>query len=170
MNLLNELDEEINIEEWIFGPGIPESVVIPESDKFEKVDAAVNAFLTDKNLKDQDWTTHEWLHFIRHLPTDSENVMMNMADKKYDFSNSGNSEIAAAWYELSIKSGYSQNNTAQIENFLVNVGRRKFLTPLYRALKESGQLEEAQRIYKLARKNYHSVSVQTMDKLLEYGE
>ena len=52
--------------------------------------------------------------------------------------------------------------------FLISVGRRKFLTPTYTALKESGKMAMAKEIYKEARPNYHSVSKQTMDELLGF--
>ncbi|MCB0568058.1 MAG: leukotriene A4 hydrolase C-terminal domain-containing protein, partial [Phaeodactylibacter sp.] len=68
-----------------------------------------------------------------------------------------------------IGNGYASQIRPQIEAFLVRVGRRKFLTPLYRAYKENGQLETAKEIYEKARPNYHAVSRNTMDKLLEMG-
>ena len=138
--------------------------------KFVKVDAIVDG-LSKGNFPDKDdtknWTTHEWLHFIRHIPVEINSAKLQILDNTFGFTNSGNSEIQAAWYELSIKNGYFKNNLPQIEKFLISVGRRKFLTPLYRAFKENGHLEIAQEIYKKAKPNYHSVSTATMDELLK---
>ena len=129
---------------------------------------AVQKGMFPNNTITSNWSTHEWLHFIRHIPTTIDRASLKKLDDAFGFSNSGNSEIQAAWYELSIKNGYFlENNLAQIESFLINVGRRKFLTPLYRALKESGHLKIAQDIYQEARPNYHSVSTATMDALLK---
>ena len=170
-NLLEKYKVEVNIDEWIYGPGIPANVTKVVSDKFEKVDEKVSGlskgnFPNKENTKE--WTTHEWLHFIRHIDTKSESGILKQLDNMFGFSNSGNSEIQAAWYELSIKNGYFQNNNLpQIEKFLVSVGRRKFLTPLYRAFKENGHVEIARGIYKKARPNYHAVSTVTMDALLK---
>ncbi len=168
-NLLSDIDEEVNIEEWVFGPGIPENVVRFSSDKFKIVESEIDLFISESELKDHNnWTTHEWLHFIRRLPTDLSLQLMSQLDMAYKFSNSGNSEIAAAWYELSIKSGYFSENITQITQFLNTVGRRKFLTPLYKAMKDNNHLELARKIYSQSRNNYHAVSVQTMDDLLDY--
>ncbi|HYF35248.1 MAG TPA: leukotriene A4 hydrolase C-terminal domain-containing protein, partial [Prosthecobacter sp.] len=54
-----------------------------------------------------------------------------------------------------------------LERFLIRVGRRKFLVPLYKALMktEAGQAE-ARRIYALARPNYHAVATSTFDELI----
>jgi len=112
------------------------------------------------------WSTHEWLHFIRSLPADLNQDKARKLDNSFGFSQSGNSEIIAAWLETSIGNGYYKEIKDELENFLVSVGRRKFLTPLYKALKTNGDLALAQSIYKKARPNYHAVSTQTMDALL----
>ena len=168
-NLLEKNNVEVDIDEWIYGPGIPSNVTKVTTSQFEIVDkvlANVIKGADPKSLSTSKWTTHEWLHFIRQLPTKDENGLMKKLDGAFDFSKSGNSEILAAWFEVAIKNGYAKNILPNIEKFLVSVGRRKFLTPLYRAFKENGGLQTARDIYKKARPNYHSVSTQTMDKLL----
>lgn len=171
-NLIDKYQVEVDIDEWIYGPGIPENVTKVTTEKFVVVNKVV-AFIKENydfgDLEVSDWTTHEWLHFIRQLPIVDEKDLMKRLDNKFNFSNSGNSEVLAAWFEVAIKNGYANNILPNIEEFLIGVGRRKFLTPLYRAFKENGQLEIAQNIYKKAKPNYHSVSTQTMDKLLLKG-
>jgi aminopeptidase N len=170
VNLIDKYELNVNIDEWIFAPGIPESMEPVTSERFAKVDDAVTdaskTGILSQNTT-ENWTTHEWLHFIRKLPRELSIENMNILEKAHQLSQSGNSEILAAWFDLSIRTGHNSENIKQIEAFLVRVGRRKFLTPLYRAFKESGQLGEARRIYTLARPNYHSVSKGTIDALLE---
>lgn len=164
----NNLD--VNLDEWIYGPGIPKNCPVIKSDKFEQVDALVTEVTGSGDLpkdKTANWTTHEWLHFLRHLPSDLPISKMKKLDQVYDFTHSGNSEIAFAWYHLSIQNGYASSILPEIEGFLVSVGRRKFLTPLYRAFKEKGQIDIAREIYAKAKNNYHSVAISTMDALLE---
>ncbi len=170
INLIDKYSLDVNIDEWIFAPGIPKSMEPVTSERFEKVDIAVKNATNTGKLSPQiteNWTTHEWLHFIRKLPRDLSESKMEAIEKVHQLSQSGNSEILAAWFDLSIRTGFSSQNVKEIEAFLVRVGRRKFLTPLYRAFKESNQLGEARRIYSLARPNYHSVSKGTIDALLE---
>ncbi|MFK7931986.1 MAG: M1 family metallopeptidase, partial [Saprospiraceae bacterium] len=173
-NLLESNQLTVNLDEWIYGAGIPANAPKPTSDAFVKVEAQATNFTNGakdpSRLQTKDWTTHEWLHFIRFLPRDLSENQMKQLDKTFGFTESGNSEIKFAWYELSIRNGFSKNIMPQISKFLVSVGRRKFLTPLYRAFKETEQLEVARSIYDLARPNYHSVSRMTMDALLEVTE
>ena len=142
-----------------------------KSDRFAKVDTALNEFLQNDKLPAKSvtdgWTTHEWLHFINSLPLDMKTDKLAKLDKAYGFTQSGNSEIAAAWFQPAIRSNY-QPVFPRVEDFLIHVGRRKFLTPTYKALIESGKKDMALKIYEKARPNYHSVSRETMDDLLDY--
>ena len=90
---------------------------------------------------------------------------MEELDEAFRFTKSGNSEILAAWFQHTIRNNYLIADEV-VKNFLVNVGRRKFLTPTYKAFIEAGKVEQARSIYAEARPNYHSVATQTMDELL----
>lgn len=163
-----DLAEQLKIEKWIHEAGLPENHPVPSSDNFSKIDALIQE-LTIAKIQDasQNWSSHEWQHFIESLPRDIGVQKMAELDKVFDFTNSGNSEIQFDWYELAILNNYAKAFPA-IEEFLVKVGRRKFLTPLYKAMKESGKEQMALSIYKKARPNYHSVSYNTIDALLDY--
>ena len=170
-NLIEKYSIAVNIEPWINGPGIPENCPRMHSQRFERVNASI------QNLKSgerpslasvREWSAHEWIHFIRHLPKNLDDAMMKRLDYSYNFSDSENAEIQAAWYELAIQNGYSQNILPQIEAFLVKVGRRKFLVPIYRAFMSRGQKAIAEKIYAKARPGYHAVSSGTIDKILDW--
>jgi len=159
--------KKLNLEEWIYKPGLPSNCPKIVSAKFDKVDANFESKIYLENPRStNDWTTHEWLRFIGKIDTSWSITDFEQADKLFDFTNSGNSEIAAAWFEKSIRADY-KIVYPQLEAFLVKVGRRKFLTPLYRAMKETGNIETARNIYAKARPNYHFVSTNTMDALLK---
>jgi leukotriene-A4 hydrolase len=160
----------VDLQSWIFNPGIPEGADLPESDRFESVESDLKEFVRIGRLdvsQTRGWSTHEWLHFIRNLPTDLHYSFYEKLDEVYQFSLSGNSEILAAWLEHSIESGYFEDhNLDELKNFLTRIGRRKFLIPLYGALKETGHLELAREIYEDAKPNYHAVSIGSLDELL----
>lgn len=159
--------KKLNLKEWIYKPGLPSNCPKIVSAKFDKVDANFESKIYLENPRStNDWTTHEWLRFIGKIDTSWSITDFEQADKLFDFTNSGNSEIAAAWFEKSIRADY-KIVYPQLEAFLVKVGRRKFLTPLYRAMKETGNIETARNIYAKARPNYHFVSTNTMDALLK---
>jgi leukotriene-A4 hydrolase len=168
-HLIQPNEIRLDLDEWIYGPGIPDNIFLRGSDRFKNVETQVEQFYKTndvKGLNTSDWTTHEWLHFIRNIKPDTGNPMMAKLDTTFGFSDSGNSEILAAWFEVSIKNGYALKILPKIEKFLTSVGRRKFLTPLYRGMKENDMYPQAKAIYAKARPNYHSVSRGTMDALM----
>jgi hypothetical protein len=117
-------------------------------------------------LNTKEWSSHEWLHFIRQLPASLNVAQMTELDKAFGFTQSGNAEILAAWLLRAVQARYTPAYAA-LEKFLVNVGRRKFLTPLYGALIKTPEgKQRAKDIYARARPNYHSVSTNTLDAML----
>lgn len=161
--------EQIDANRWIFEEGLPEEAQAPISTRFENVNLVLNSLLNKEpqmNFPTDDWSSHEWLHFIRHIPTDVSTEKLAELDGKFHFTESGNAEIQAAWFEHTIRHNYTPADPA-LEGFLTRVGRRKFLKPLYKALAETPEgLEKAKKIYAKARPNYHSVSQATLDEML----
>lgn len=167
------LSDTLKIDEWVYGPGLPANAPIPQTDRFDRIDEQTASFLSSGDstpLKGASgaWTTHEWLHFLNNLPETVTAEHLRTLDEAFDLTHSTNAEIQAAWFYLSINQGYKVVHP-ELEKFLVGVGRRKFLTPLYSALirTEEGR-SLAEKIYRKARPNYHPVSYQTIDGLLDW--
>lgn len=162
--------QDLNIDQWVFEPGIPENCPIVKSLRFENVETSVAIFLENgaEELKESSdvWSTHEWLHFLKHLPDTLALVQLLDLDNTFNLSNSGNSEILAVWFLQSIKNDY-RPAFENLEKFLVKIGRRKFLQPLYLELsKNEDHKIWAKNVYQKARENYHYVSFNTIDKIL----
>ena len=169
--LTKEQMEELKLNEWIYETGIPDNLPVVKSNRFNVVDTARSQWMMLGILPmeetTENWTTHEWLHFINGLPREMSTEQLSQLDAEYGFTKSGNSEILAAWFQPTIRSSY-EPVYPKVESFLISVGRRKFLTPTYRALIESDKKDMALNIYKKARPNYHAVSRETIDELLGY--
>lgn len=166
-----DLDAALDLNRWVNGPGIPNNVPIVHSDAFVKVDEQVRAFASGtpaSQLAARNWSTHEWIHFLRHLPKALTHEQMAELDAAFKFTDSGNSEILHEWLLQSIEHRYETAYDA-LERFLLRQGRRKFLKPLYQKLAETPEgLERARRIYAKARPMYHSVSYRTIDQILKW--
>lgn len=155
---------------WIYSEGLPQDCPVPVSDKFDKVNAVIDAW-KNGNLPDRavtkDWSTHEWLHFIKNLPETLSQTQMETLDQFGQFTQSSNAEIITVWGVLAIKNDY-RKAWPLIESFLVNTGRRKFLMPLYTAFNQTKEGKaKAVEIYSKARPNYHFVATSSLDKLLD---
>ncbi|WP_254153034.1 M1 family metallopeptidase [Chryseosolibacter indicus] len=154
---------------WIFSEGVPENCPRPSSDRFKKVDVVIAGWNAEQNLdksKAGDWTTQEWLHFLKNLPDTLSQQQMQSIDNFGKFTQSGNAEIISAWSVIAIRNNYQRMDPV-IEAFLINTGRRKFLGPIYNELIKTEQgKQKAKVIYSKARSNYHFVATNTFDKLL----
>jgi len=157
------------IADWIYGEGLPESLPEVRATRFEKLDTLLANYTTSTEVDYSAWSTHETLYFLRGLPAQklTANGMLAHLDQALGLTQSGNSEIFTVWGQIAIENGYEPAYAA-IQDFLVRTGRRKFLTPLYTAMKAQGTkgLARARDIYTQARPNYHYVSVNSIDKLL----
>ncbi|MCZ4409860.1 M1 family metallopeptidase [Cryomorphaceae bacterium 1068] len=169
-NLLNELDEKPDLDQWIYSSGLPADHLVPESTRFDAVDSARVAWMdgatSTEELPTAEWSTHEWLHFLRGIPENVGKERLADLDQAFNLTDSKNSEITAVWFEKAIENDY-QVAFPQLEMFLMKVGRRKFLKPLYTKLAETPEHKIwAEKVYAKARGNYHAVSVNTIDEIL----
>ncbi|MFT7119612.1 MAG: leukotriene-A4 hydrolase [Nonlabens sp.] len=172
-NLLESNNVSFNTEEWIYQPGIPDNAAVIQSDAFSNVEKTLQTFIETDNIDvaaTRQWTPQEWVYFIRNFPEDITIEQMQELDNRFDFTVSTNSYINMVWYEQSILHGYHGNNVdSKIAEFLNTVGRRWYVTTLFKAFKKVDRTEEAIAIYKTARPNYHSVTANTVDELLGVG-
>jgi aminopeptidase N len=162
-------DTEVN--EWIYEQGLPSYVPKPTSSAFSTVDDYRASWLSGQvklnELPTSSWTLHEWLHFINSLPLDIETSHMSELDKAFDLTHSKNAEIAHAWYLLSIRTGYDVVFPV-MSDYLVAIGRRKLIVPLYKELAQTEQGKAwAITVYKKARPGYHGLAQGTIDGILK---
>ncbi|MDO7845981.1 M1 family metallopeptidase [Hymenobacter sp. M29] len=165
------LEARLNLAAWVEAPGLPGNAPAVTSRRFEVADAALAQLAEGASAvgvaeATHDWSSHEWVHFLHGLPPTISAGELAELDATFDFTTSGNAEILAAWFPHALRAGYVPADTA-LENFLLHVGRRRFLVPLYRALLATPDgAQRARKIYAQARANYHSVATGTLDALL----
>ena len=162
-----------NVDEWIYEVRIPTNAIEITSNRFDSV-ALKSAMIPEMqsvaelNIDEEAWSTQEWMHFIRKIPAETPVEKFELLDAAYNFSDGGNSEIMSEWYIMSIRHGYDKINP-YMRKFLIEVGRRKFLEPIYTALVNTPEGKEmALDIYAQARPNYHSISIGTIDEILSW--
>ena len=161
--------DAVNLTAWIDGAGLPENCPKIQSDRIENVDIAVASWasgeLATSDLLWNDWLYQERYRFLKSIPSSVNVTKLDELNSTFKISSTGNNEVLFAWLEQAVLKGHEASYD-RLETFLINVGRRKFLTPLYKALLDTDQTNMALSIYKKARPNYHSVATGTMDELL----
>ncbi|WP_442796153.1 M1 family metallopeptidase [Pelobium manganitolerans] len=165
-----KLKKQIDSYAWVYQPGLPKEFKAPSSSVFKNIDSLTQQFLATKNaggLSKKITSTNEKLYFIHKLPDNVGQDAMKLVDAEFNFTASKNAEVQCAWYVLAVKNKYEKAYPA-IKEFLTEVGRRKFLMPIYKELAKTAEgKKSAKEIYKNARANYHSVSYSSIDDLLK---
>ncbi len=165
-----DLAEPLQIDAWLHQPGLPDNAPRAESGALTRVarqaqrwaagDAAAGALDTAA------WTTQEWLHFLRSLPPRMTAEQMGELDRTFGFTAVGNAEVAHQWLLAAIRNRYAPA-AGRIESYLIGIGRRKLITPLYEALVKTPQgRARARAIYEHARPGYHPIAAASVDAIL----
>jgi leukotriene A-4 hydrolase/aminopeptidase len=163
---------DAQIQEWLHAEGIPSFAVLPKSDALEKVEQARDAWLRGGSLDTlaqtaSAWSTQEWVHFIDSLPRKLDADRLSTLDRRLTLTDSPNAEIAHVWFRLAIANRYTRAFPA-MERYMVRIGRRKLIVPLYRDLAATPEGKSlATQIYAKARAGYHPVAQGTVDALLK---
>jgi leukotriene-A4 hydrolase len=165
------LAESLRLDEWLYSPGLPPTAIVVRSAAFAKVDQALAAYsrgTPPAQLPTAGWTTQHWLRFLRNLPPSLTAAQMTDLDAAFQLTQTGNDEILDVWLLLAIRHAYAPA-AATLERFLLTVGRRKYVQPLYAELAKTPAGEEnALRIYLRARPGYHPTTQTTVDKILDW--
>lgn len=159
---------DTEIQEWVYGQGLPSTIRNPQSDAFDKVTSSSKSWLSGEimaaDLPTKAWSTHEWLHFLNGLPTLTQEQFKTL-DSTFKLTGTQNAETAFAWYMQAIKGGYTEAMPA-LEQFLMTVGRGKFIYRLYGALNDNGQAEMANSIFAAAKSGYHPIAQRRITDIL----
>jgi aminopeptidase N len=189
--LLKPANIQFNHKEWIFKEGIPSNCIEINSGRLNRMkDLALNfskgidvfapkikyRFVKIKGkrkrkkyieqIKRNDFLVQEWQTFIHSLPKKISKNKLKKLDGYFSFKNCGNSEIMTDWFVLGIQNNYTELNP-EIRKFLIKVGRRKYILPIYEELLRNEKTAKlAKSIFENSRKNYHAVSKNSIERLI----
>lgn len=161
---------EAELDEWIYGPGIPQSGQRAVSQRLAKLNATIEGWLEGSigtgQLDAKDWNAAEWMKFLNDIDNKASAPRLEQIDRAYGLSTTKNNEVAFRFYRAAVHAGY-RNVRPQLEAFLMSVGRQKFVVPLYAALREKPDDRAwAEAIYKKARERYHPETQSSVDKAM----
>ena len=160
---------EAELDEWLYGTGVPASaqrVVSPRLALLDQHrDAWLKGELATKDLGMDKWIAIESMHFLNDINNKASAAQLRELDQVYGVGKSGNNEVAYRFYLAAVNAGYDVRQPLQA--FLMSVGRQKFVVPLYSALMKTPQGHAwAKDVYAKARERYHPVTQESVDKLM----
>ena len=161
---------DAEIQEWVYGPGIPASAPLVQSRGFSNTDTARIAWLGSGQLPNpqltDEWVTQQWVHFIEGMGDTLTVEQLAQLDQAYQFTGTANGEIAMRWYPLTVRSGYLEARP-EMAKFIERVGRRKLIMPIYTALSKTPDgLAFARESFARAKPGYHPLTTGSVEEVL----
>ncbi|KAK4366543.1 hypothetical protein RND71_014423 [Anisodus tanguticus] len=166
------IENEIDLKLWTEGTGIPPDAMEPVSNIYSKIVSLANEFKLGRMPREDevaDWKGQEWELYLENLPKSVEASQVTALDARYHLSESKDYEVRVGFLQLAI-SARCRDYYGVVEKTLKEVGRMKYLRPLYTALVQgAGKDEEkvfARRVFTEACDCYHPIAQGVADAIL----
>jgi hypothetical protein len=152
-------------ETWLAAPGIPGNAPKPVSRRLEALQR-LGAALPDESLA-RSWTPTEWALYLESYPRPAALERCAELEKRFALTASKNYEVLVSWLTLAADSGYVATR-GRTEKLLGQVGRMKYLKPLYAALATREDTRAiARRAFERCREGYHPIARVVVEGLLK---
>lgn len=163
------LADKIQLDNWIYKPGIPSNILPVSSAEFDAIDAIQKSWRETgvAGLSKKITTTAEKQHFIDHLPADITAKEMEAIDKEFNFTKGGNFIIKRQWFVQAIRHQYKAADPA-IEQFLIGSSRTGSIMMLYKEMVKTPEGKVwAKKVFDKAKSGYHATTIQDAASVLE---
>ncbi|RJS19144.1 M1 family peptidase [Corallococcus sp. H22C18031201] len=155
---------KVNAEAYLDQPGVPAHAPSPRSKRLEALEALKGKVPTAEVVKD--WTPTEWQLFLEGMPQGTSRDVFRQLDERFHLTDSRNSEVLVTWLVAAVRAGW-EPALARAEAFLGEVGRMKYLKPLYGVLGASREHRaRARSLFQQYSERYHPIARQGVELIL----
>ncbi|KAJ3669443.1 hypothetical protein LUZ60_011393 [Juncus effusus] len=167
---LPSIHTQIDLETWVHGTGLPPDAMEPVSKVYTKIKNLAEEFGKARMPREEEvaeWKGQEWELYLENVSCHVEPSQVCALDERYHLSESRDWEVKVAFLHLAISAGCKEY-FSEAEKSLKQVGRMKYLRPLYTALakcSDEGKML-ARRIYSEARECYHPIAQGVVESIL----
>lgn len=155
--------ERAGVAAYLHAPGLPADAPVPRSERLDGVLALPPG--VPERARGASLTPLEWRLYLDHMPRPTSAALCAELEARFALSQSQNAEIVSGWLELALESGYEPAVPRALE-FIGEVGRMKYLKPLYKALLEHPAMRAAaSAAYQRHRDGYHPIARHVVESL-----
>lgn len=163
----------MEIDAWLYGPGLPATMPPVPTGVFDALDRAAAGWragqIATADLPASGWVPMEWTRFLDEQPADLPDAKLAELRSTYHLSSDGNAEIALAWLQLVIRTGY-EPAFPDLERFLTQTGRWRLVSTLFTDLARTPEgLELGRKIYAKAKAGYHASIRDEVERVIYPG-
>jgi leukotriene-A4 hydrolase len=149
---------------WLHDPGLPPGAARAHSPRIRELEVAANS---STSMPPRDAPTLDWVAFIRALPPSVPSARVAALDAHAHLTSTSNAEISMYWLPVLIRADV-RSATSEIERFLLRVGRRRMVMPVYEAMIAKSEYWRtiAAGVFARAKRLYHPITRDSIAKLL----
>lgn len=160
-----EVLSKVDTKAWVDEPNLPPSHWKPESKKLTAILQIGGRVPSADEVKD--WTPAEWQLYLESLPKPLPLETCKALDQHYALTSSKNPEVLVSWLTVACASGHD-DVLPRAEELLGQIGRMKYLKPIYRALAQREKTKPLARAwFETYRNRYHPIAQQVLRSVLK---
>ena len=167
---LPEVFEKVDVQTWIYKPGMPEAWHKSQSHLFDEVEKVLSDFKQGKlpaREQVKDWHRYQILSFLQGLPEAISVEDCKTIEDVLELDKRNDDYFYTYFYVLCIGSGY-QDILPRIEKFVEDIGRMLYIMPVMRAMTEADWARNRARpLFERVREKHHPTTVAAMAGLLK---
>ena len=161
---------QVDVNAWIFTPGIPESAKEFESALYNQVEDALKAYTNGPRPSAEEtkgWNARQKFIFMRSLPETISLEDCAYFEALFDIKETKNTTTRNAFYLIAVRSGY-QDALQRIEDHVCKIGAMYSLSLLFRTMVATDWSKEyARPFFEKARDGYHPITAKIIAGILD---
>lgn len=152
---------------WLFDAGIPAGAAPAPPSVEADVKVMTGGDLKALAPKMRQWSAVHWKKVLEAVPDSTSAARLAELDHEFKLSVNPNAEIAASWFALTLRAGYSAA-LGPLQNYLLATGQLTLIEPLYEQLMQTEPgATAARRIYALAHHGYHPFVARRLEEIIK---
>jgi leukotriene-A4 hydrolase len=161
--------EHVDIQAWIYEPGLPEGALDLDSSLHAEALAACDQYLQGEKLSKQQiakWRSGQVYAFLLALPERIPTEDCAFLDDLFEFEARWNCSLRTMFLALCLRSGYREI-MPRVEHFVETFGRGTYLTKIFRNLiAEHWTRPRVRPLFERVRERHHPVVIANLEKML----
>jgi aminopeptidase N len=167
---LPEAIKNVDIDEWLYEPGYPESAPALSSSLFDDVKARIDAYESGSLPESHhiaDWIPDQIRIFLLMLPERIPVEDCRQLERVFNLKDTHNYFMMNRFYQIAVQSGY-EDVLPGIERMVGSDGRMVALAMIFRTMgKEEWTQDEARPMFERHRDKHHPTTVMVIERILK---
>jgi leukotriene-A4 hydrolase len=167
---LPQVFEKVDVQTWVYKPGMPEVWHKPQSHLYDEVEQALADIRQGRlptKAQVQDWHRYQMLSFLQGLPKTIPVEECKALEAVLELEKRNDDYYYSYFYATCILSGY-QEILPRVERFVERIGRMLYLMPIVRAMTEADwSRDKARPLFESVRVHQHPVTANQVEDMLK---